>query len=162
MNFKKILTTNLVLMGIITSPIMSFANGESLPDVYSTETKMIDTRPIPYKSTIREPLKDFVPTLKAAPVNTSNIICKNSIASGTYALAKSSSTVKEDYIYAKVRVYNGAGSLNKSKASSENKSSYTSATVNPDCYLGNAKAYGNHTYKLNGYKDIYHETVGRW
>ncbi|MEG1311978.1 MAG: hypothetical protein RR835_10835 [Peptostreptococcaceae bacterium] len=162
MKFKKILTTNLILLGIVASPILSFANDGSLPSVYSTDTKMIDTRPLPSKTTIREPLSNFIPTLKAAPKNTSTLSCKDGIVTGTYALAQSSSSTKEDYIYAKTRVYDRHGALNASKVASEKKSSYTSAKAVPNCLVTNAKAYGNHTYKLSGYKDVYHETIASW
>ncbi|MGL5752966.1 MAG: hypothetical protein ACRCXT_20665 [Paraclostridium sp.] len=163
MKFKKTLISNLVLLGVLASPILSFADVPPSKEVYSTNNKMVDTRLIPHKSTIRESLPGVIQNLKANPVNTSNIDTKRGIASGTFALAKSSSSVKEDYIYAKVRVYDKYGAINgKPVESSEKKSSYTSAKAVPTCNINGAYAYGNHTYKLSGYKDVFHETKSFW
>lgn len=102
----------------------------------------------------------------SVPVNSSKIELKGSGFFGfnyPTANAISSSTVMEDYIYAKSRIYNADSVLTGSKVDSETYSSFVSAqsTHNKTHEYG-CFAYGNHIYKLKGYKDVIHETYGEW
>ncbi|EEL39536.1 hypothetical protein bcere0020_30240 [Bacillus cereus Rock3-29] len=102
-------------------------------------------------------------TVAAAPKNDSNISVYTPFFGNPYAVAKSKSTTTEDYIYAKARTFNGDGSLVNTKSNNAKKSSYVSATAtNTSVYYGDDYAIGNHTYKLNGYNDVNHETKASW
>lgn len=102
-------------------------------------------------------------TVAAAPKNDSNISVYTPFFGNPYAVAKSKSTTTEDYIYAKARTFNGDGSLVNTKSNNAKKSSYVSATAtNTSFYYGDDYAIGNHTYKLNGYNDVNHETKASW
>ncbi|HDX9614091.1 TPA: XoxI protein [Bacillus toyonensis] len=98
-------------------------------------------------------------TVAAAPKNDSNISVYTPFFGNPYAVAQSKSTTTEDYIYAKARTFNGDGSL----SNNAKKSSYVSTTAtNTSVYYGDDYAIGNHTYKLNGYNDVNHETKASW
>lgn len=102
-------------------------------------------------------------TVAAASKNDSNISVYTAFFGNPYAVAKSKSTTTEDYIYAKARTFNGDGSLVNTKSNNAKKSSYVSATAtNTSVYYGDDYAIGNHTYKLNGYNDVNHETKASW
>ncbi|MGH1284107.1 XoxI protein [Bacillus toyonensis] len=102
-------------------------------------------------------------TVAAAPKNDSNISVYTPFFGNPYAVAQSKSTTTEDYIYAKARTFNGDGSLVNMKSNNAKKSSYVSATAtNTSVYYGDDYAIGNHTYKLNGYNDVNHETKASW
>lgn len=102
-------------------------------------------------------------TVAATPKNDSNISVYTPFFGNPYAVAKSKSTTTEDYIYAKARTFNGDGSLVNTKSNNAKKSSYVSATAtNTSVYYGDDYPIGNHTYKLNGYNDVNHETKASW
>lgn len=110
----------------------------------------------------KQPKPGTVSTM-AKSTNRSTVNTYNSIFDGAYAIAKSTSTTIEDYIYVRCRTFNGDGTLLKSTPKSKNKSSSVSATAaNGTTYIGNDWAIGNHTYKLSGYNDVVHETRANW
>jgi hypothetical protein len=102
-------------------------------------------------------------SIMASPTNTSNTKVYTQFLGDPYSVSSSSSTTKEDYIYAKSRTFNSDGGLISSKSSSAENSTYASAkAVNGTIVYGNDWAIGNHTYKLSGYNDVIHETQASW
>lgn len=135
---------------------LSFAD-EPTSLKYSTETIMVDKTPIKEKSSVREALAGFT-TTKAAPVNSSKIDLSWWLVPQTVsALATSNSTVLEDSIKARARLYKYGG-LVASGTNEEKKSKYAGRSVTYSSNRSGTEAYGNHEYKLAGYKDVYHET----
>ena len=160
MSIKKRILSSILTMSIIsTMGVTAFAY-ESSPSVYTTDTKMVDNSFGSEKTTIAEPLEGTVLSRASkAPKNTSRVKWITSLIQTHYAVASSSSNVLEDSIYARCRTYTSSGSLIQSRSNTEKKSSYVTAQASS--VGGNAykyKAIGNHTYKLAGYKDVYHET----
>ncbi|WP_242255948.1 XoxI protein [Bacillus cereus group sp. BfR-BA-01379] len=158
MNMKKSLavaTLGLAVLGF------GFTNNAS-----ATEVGTADKQPVLVDSdTVQSAKTSNVPslTVAAAPKNDSNISVYTPFFGNPYAVAKSKSTTIEDYIYAKARTFNGDGSLVNTKSNSAKKSTYVSATAtNTSIYYGDDYAIGNHTYKLNGYNDVNHETKASW
>jgi hypothetical protein len=184
---RKILLFTIVLSLLVSNGIFLYANStemvekgdqifnnakeimskqKSNSNLLETENQLIDFRPIESKSSSKKPLENSnqkMKILKSNPINTSSIDCRYNIFFGSKAIAESSSTTEEDYIYAKSRSYNSDDSLIDSKTDSENNSSFVSATSINDTFtvLGDY-AYGNHVYKKSGYKDVIHETYDEW
>lgn len=178
---RKILSTVLIIGLLVSNTVLSYGNTSKLGieegeriynntkeivskekmNIIETETQIIDFTPRESKSSIKKPLKNSLElrsTLNSAPVNTSNIKASNSVT-GYYAIATSSSTVQEDYIYAKSRVYNANDVLLDSDSNSEQYSKFVSASAkNTSAWVWFDYAYGNHIYKKSGYKDVVHET----
>lgn len=157
---KKLLVGILLSSTILSNGVIAHASTLE-GEVYRTDTKIVDNRKVDNKSTSKE-IKlgsEHLIKEKANPTNTSTL--DTSWLIGTpRATAKSSSTTMEDYIYAKARIYKSNGVLTAQKAESMNKSRYVSATT--ETREGHHDAYGNHTYKLQGYKDVYHETYKKF
>ncbi|KWW22123.1 XoxI protein [Peribacillus simplex] len=152
MQFKKSLIITVLGLSIVGfSTGASAANNDGLVDSEVTQSnKQADNT-------------NLISGRAAKPSNSSRIDVYKPLLGKTYAVAKSSSTVKEDYIYAKARTFNGDGALIKSNSTSAKKTTYTSVRAdNGTIYSGNDWAIGNHTYKLKGYKDINHETKAYW
>lgn len=158
---KKILAT-LMLGGLLFSNTVIAS--ASTQEVYNTPTKMIDNSKAQYKSTIRQVLPGNESLLRnaKAPTNSSNLDTSKPILGwgGYKAIAISKSTVMEDYISAKSRIYKDNGSLLASNFDEMKKASKVSATAETNNL--SYEAYGNHTYKLAGYKDVYHETYKKY
>ncbi|AMR06131.1 XoxI protein [Bacillus thuringiensis serovar pingluonsis] len=157
MKVKKTLITTALGLSILSFGATTNANADEI----NTEDKQV----IVDSDSIQDSKKSengFLKNLRA-PNNTSTVTTYKPLFDNPYAIAKSSSTTKEDYIYAKARAFKSNGSLISSKANSENKSSFVSATVtNSSIYYGGDYAIGNHTYKLSGYNDVNHETKAYW
>lgn len=164
--FKKtgaVALTGLLLFGCI-SPISSEASSRNL-EVFKTEDAMYDLQEISEKSSVKEKVGSVSNSLFSATTSKSNPINSSSVKRFLIpplisATAITQSTVKEDFIQAKVRAYNDGGGLYGSKTDTGKKSSYAGIE-----YVTKTKwisfAYGNHVYKLSGYKDVYHETTTR-
>ncbi|GMQ57984.1 hypothetical protein AN1V17_23790 [Vallitalea sediminicola] len=137
-------------------------------EVFQSADSIVDLTPVNAKSTSKVKkesnkfisfIGDFFASESSTPTNTSNIECIDPFLANSYAIAKSSSTVMEDYIYAKCRIYNGGDdSLVSSTEEDENYSSFVSAKAIDSGFYSDDYAYGNHIYKLEGYKDVIHET----
>lgn len=161
MKIKNLAICSILIGGTIFTGVTAYAD-EPTPLVYSTENIMVDKTPVSEKTTLRETLKGFEFLSKAAPSNTSRLKCSGGIVGQVKATATSSSSAKEDHILAKARIYK-SGALISQKTDIQKKSSYAGIAANhPDGYYGGSTAYGNHEYKLSGYKDVYHETTARW
>ncbi|KLA30729.1 MULTISPECIES: hypothetical protein [Bacillus cereus group] len=158
MNMKKSLAVTTLGLAVLG---FGFTNNAS-----ASEVGAADKQPVLVDSdTVQSAKTSNVPSLvvAAAPKNDSNISVYTPFFGNPYAVAKSKSTTTEDYIYAKARTFNGDGSLVNTKSNSAKKSTYVSATAtNTSVYYGDDYAIGNHTYKLNGYNDVNHETKASW
>lgn len=157
MILKKTLVTTALGLSILSFGVTSQASAE---EVNKKEIpSIIDSYSI---QDAKRPENGILKDLRA-PNNTSTVTTYKPLFDNPYAVAKSSSSTKEDYIYAKARAFKSSGSLISSKANSENKSTFVSATVaNSSIYYGGDYAIGNHTYKLSGYNDVNHETKAYW
>ncbi|PFE10614.1 XoxI protein [Bacillus cereus] len=157
MKLKKPLITTALGLSILSFGVTNNASADEI----NTENKptIVDSNSIQdSKKSENIFLKD-----SKAPNNTSTVTTYAPLFSDPYAVAKSSSTVTEDYIYAKARAFNSNGSLISTNSNSANKSSFVSATANnSSIYYGGHYAIGNHTYKLSGYSDVNHETKAYW
>ncbi|MFF2289969.1 XoxI protein [Peribacillus butanolivorans] len=92
-----------------------------------------------------------------------NLKTYNPLLTSTYAVAKSSSDKKQDYIYARAKTFNGNGSLIKTNSASSTKADYIGVkTLNGSTYFRNDFAIGTHTFKLKGYKTINGQTKAYW
>ncbi|QWH64201.1 XoxI protein (plasmid) [Bacillus mycoides] len=158
MKLKKTLITTSLGLSILSFGVTTNASAEEI----NTEDNpaIVDSNSIQdTKKSENVFLKDF----KAAPNNASTVTTYAPLFSDPYAVAKSNSTVSEDYIYAKARAFNSNGSLISTNSNSANKSTFVSATAkNSSIYYGGHYAIGNHTYKLSGYSDVNHETKAYW
>jgi hypothetical protein len=182
---RKILLFTIVLSLLVSNGIFLYANSTEMVEngdqifnnakeiiskqklnFLETKNQLIDFRHIESKSSSKKLLENFNPKikiLKSNPINTSSIDCRYNIFFGSKAIAESSSTTEEDYIYAKSRSYNSDDSLIDSKSDSESNSSFVSATsINDTFTVIGDYAYGNYVYKKSGYKDVIHETYDEW
>ena len=155
-----ILTASLILGGIF--PIISKASSEL---EIETSKAIIDLSFDEEISSVQVPLDNEKLSLSTAtvsatassnPVVTSNVK-RFLIPPLISATATSESTVKEDYIEAKVRAYYDTGGLMGTGVDSATKATYAGAQYSAGTKWV-SKAYGSHVYKLSGYKDVYHET----
>lgn len=110
MQFKKSLIITVLGLSILGfSTGASAANNDGLVDSEVTQSnKQADNT-------------NLISGRAAKPSNSSRIDVYKPLLGKTYAVAKSSSTVKEDYIYAKARTFNGDGALIKSNSTSAKK-----------------------------------------
>ncbi|MDA2108853.1 XoxI protein [Bacillus cereus] len=158
MNMKKSLSVTTLGLAVLG---FGFTNNAS-----ASEIDTVDKQPVLVDfDTIQSTKTSSVPslTIAAAPKNDSNISVYTPFFGNPYAVAKSTSTTTEDYVYAKARTSNGDSSLVNTKSNSAKKSSFVSATAtNTSIYYGDDYAIGNHTYKLSGYNDVNHETKAFW
>ncbi|MED3079604.1 XoxI protein [Bacillus wiedmannii] len=158
MNMKKSLAVTTLGLAVLG---FGFTNNAS-----ASEVGAADRQPVLVDyDTVQSAKTSSVPslTVAAAPKNDSNISVYTPFFGNPYAVAKSKSTTTEDYIYAKARTFNGDGSLVNTKSNNTKKSTYVSATAtHTSVYYGDDYAIGNHTYKLNGYNDVNHETKASW
>lgn len=147
------------LATVLGMSVLSFSTGASAAE----NDKVVDSSSISSGKVVTNPSKVFSMSA-STPTNTSNTKTYSPIFGGSYAVSSSSSTVMEDYIYVRCRTFNGSdGSLIDSKSAESNNSSYVSAKANNGTfYFGNDWAIGNHIYKLEGYKDVVHETKAYW
>jgi len=98
-------------------------------------------------------------SLAENPVDKSRIIWHRGLLVDDYAVAASLSTVMEDFISAQARIYDTNLVLVDKDTQEQTYSAFVSATAysgigNPTNY----PAIGNHVYRLEGYKDVIHET----
>ncbi|MFP7474644.1 XoxI protein [Niallia taxi] len=142
---------------ILGLSLLSFGTGANAAEIDTSKDSTVIQ-----SSKQLEPGTMSIMAKSKAPTNKSTTKVYNNL-NGAYALAKSTSTTKEDYIYAKVRTYHRTGYLMDSKSVSAKKSSSVTAKAeNTTTILWGNYAIGNHTYKLKGYKDVVHETKDKW
>lgn len=135
---------------------------------FQSDDSIVDLAPVNAKSTSQSKkdsnkftsfIKGFFASESSNPICTSNLDCIDPIFGDSYAVAKSSATVMEDYIYAKCRIYSdGDDSLVSSTEEEENNASFVSAKAVANTWYMDDYVYGNHIYKLDGHKDVVHET----
>ncbi|HHY2674279.1 MULTISPECIES: XoxI protein [Bacillus cereus group] len=158
MNMKKSLSVTTLGLAVLG---FGFTNNASASEVGAADKQPVLVDFDTIQSTKTSNVSSL--TVAAAPKNDSNISVYTPFFGNPYAVAQSKSTTTEDYIYAKARTFNGDGSLVNTKSNNAKKSSYVSATAtNTSVYYGDDYAIGNHTYKLNGYNDVNHETKASW
>ncbi|MGF9815001.1 XoxI protein [Bacillus toyonensis] len=158
MNMKKSLAVTTLGLAVLG---FGFTNNASASEVGATDKQPVLVDFDTIQSAKTSNVSSL--TVAATPKNDSNISVYTPFFGNPYAVAKSKSTTTEDYIYAKARTFNGDGSLVNTKNNNAKKSSYVSATAtNTSVYYGDDYAIGNHTYKLNGYNDVNHETKASW
>lgn len=143
---------------------------------YEDNTMIIDRTPVSEKSTMAVPqfnIYQFNNRLlgksSTAPNYKSSIKCDRDgfgAYENPFAVAKSTSSKKIDYIYAKARAYDSDGVLMNSDSQEEENTSYVSATAlyekDSMIFDSDSWALGNHTYRNKGYKDVVHETKDNW
>lgn len=154
-------TVTAVLAGVILTAGLGTA---ALADIKLNTQQMgnvvYDLTPVREKSTNVRPTLPGVVSTQAAPTNTSKTTASSPLFGDSYAVSTSDSTIQEDSISAKCRVYDGDGSLLDSKEDKQTNSSHagTPKTINGTAYYGNDYALGNHVYQEAGYYDVIHET----
>lgn len=80
-----------------------------------------------------------------------------------YVVVKLNLIMIEDYVYVKVRIFNGDGLLVNMKSNSVKKLFFVSVIViNISIYYGDDYVIGNYIYKLSGYNDVNYEIKVFW
>ncbi|HDX9529953.1 TPA: XoxI protein [Bacillus thuringiensis] len=160
---KKVLASSTVIFGLSVSMLGTVQADATDGTLYKTETSIHDYTEATEKITYKELIGVNSATL-AAPTNTSKTTAKLWAAGKPYGVSTSSSSIKEDSIYAQNRLIKGSGVTIGSNSNTAKKSSYASASVtHPNLLPGIGDyAVGNHTYKTSGYKTVYHETKDKF
>lgn len=153
---------------LIGSMLLGGYVGAAGEEVFEKNETLFDLRPIEQKSTNAERINgdgEISPaSLSEGPFTANSKIKGNRVTTISSdkisATATSNATRVIDSIYAKARLYENGGLLD-SKENPETNSSHAGVTAGPSSFglvTWDNDAYGNHTYKDAGWKDVVHET----
>ncbi|OZU89355.1 hypothetical protein CIL03_06470 [Virgibacillus indicus] len=139
---------------------MSMAITVSAETVFEDKNAIYDYSRTPEVSTTLGKGSEGKNSLNATKTATSNTNARVWVSSKPYSLSTSKSTIKEDYIYTRARVFDKNGRTLSSKTDSQKKTNIVSATAYHPSLLWTKGDYGlgNHQYRTSGYKDVYHQT----
>lgn len=160
---KKIIGSILVSVFVIGGTSLTYAANENVEVREFNHTELIngekaDVTGIELTS-IEQPESTHEIILYAAGERNASTTVTNPWFGDLYVTAKSSATYNQNTIGAKVRAFKSDGRAIGTQAITNYNSKSATAKTYPKGWGVTNTAYGNHTFKRNGYKDWFPETV---